>query len=126
MFYLVPTQRLDEAVAAMQKVDEMDPLSAQRLWFLGYCYYTSRQWDLTIEHCRHAIELDPDYYLAHQYLGFAYLQKGMFDEGIAACEDAAKSVGHSQWALAIRSIAYAKAGKTGEARRLLRELHDLA
>ncbi len=126
MFYLVPTQRLPEAIAAMQRVVELNPLSADRQWFLGYCFYVSRQWDSAIEHCRHAIELDPQYYLAHQYLGFTCLQTGKFQEGILACEAAAQAAGHSQWALAIRSIAHARGGNSNEGRKLLEELHELA
>ncbi len=126
MFYLVPTRRLNEGIAAMQKAVELDPLSAKQQWFLGYCHHASRQWDLAIDHCQRAVELDPNYYLAHQYLGFTYLQTGKFNEAIAACEAAAKAVGQSQWALAIPSVAYAKAGKIDQAQRLLKELHDLS
>ena len=124
--YLLPAHRLDEAVAVMQKAVVLDPLSSYLQNSLGIIYYAAREWDFAIEHCQRALEFDPHYYLAHQYIGFTYLEVGELDKGIEACNAAAKSVGQSQWALAIPGVAYAKAGKIGEAQRLLKELQDLS
>jgi tetratricopeptide (TPR) repeat protein len=72
------------------------------------------------------LELDPHYYLAHQYLGFACFQKGEIEEGIQACEMAAQAIGPGPWALAFRAIASAHSGKIDEVNLYLHELRKLS
>jgi len=123
---LLPTHRLDEAIAANHRAERLDPLSSWLPWSRGICYYVARKWDSAIENCKRALEIDPNAYAAYQFLGFTLLEMGKVDEGIAACEKAAKVVGQSQWALAIPGVAYAKAGRVEKAQRLLEELHVLS
>ena len=124
--YFAPQNRLDEAIALVQKAERLDPLSSWVQYIIGILHYANREWDLAIEHCQRALEFDPHYYLAHQYIGFSYLEVGTLDKAIEACEAAAKIVGQTQWALAIPGVAYAKAGKIDEAKKQLNELHDLS
>ena len=126
LYYLIPTRRFDEAIAALKRAVEVNPLSPYPQFVLGYAYYANRQWALAIEHFQRAIELDADYYFAHQYIGFTNLQTGKLDEGVAACETASKILGTGHWSLAIPCVAYAKSGKINEARRLLKELSNAA
>jgi TolB-like protein/Tfp pilus assembly protein PilF len=126
IWYLVPHKRNDEAFVAIKKGLDLDPLFPFFQIILAMYYYLTRQWDQALEQCRYALELHPDYYIAYQYLGFTYLQKGMNEEGIRFCKKAAEVVGKGQWNLTFPAIAYATAGQLDEANRLLRELHDLA
>ena len=124
LYYLLPMRRLDEAVAASRRAVELDPLSPAMQWRLGHGYFMSRQWDLTIEQCRNALELDPNYFLAHIQLGLAHVGKGEFEDAITACERGAQLAGRSPWALGILGHLYGLAGRTGEAQKVARELRD--
>jgi tetratricopeptide (TPR) repeat protein len=125
IWYLLPLKRYEQTLAALQKGIDLDPLSPFFQWLLAFFYYLTRQWDRALDQCRSVIEIDSNYYLAYQYLGFTCLEKGMFDEGIRYCEMAARAVGESPWALVFPEIAYARAGRTEESNRLLGELQEL-
>jgi Tfp pilus assembly protein PilF len=125
-YYLAPMRRLDEAIAASRRALELDPLSAFPQWRLGLRYHWTRQWDRAIAQFRNALELDPNYFWAHCLLGVAYASTGKFDEGIRALETAAALMGHMPFVLGCLAGAYALAGRTGETRKLLVELQDLA
>ena len=63
--YLDPMRRVDDAIAAFQRASEMDPLSPILQSRLGYNYCLKRDWDRAIEHCRAALELDPQGWALH-------------------------------------------------------------
>jgi len=124
--YITPMGRLNQAIEAMQKVLERDPLSLIAQGLLGFCNYFLRKWDDAILHWRSALDLDPQYYSAHVWLILNYIQKGMIDEGIQACETALSHWRDMNLAVGIIGLAFARAGRTAQARELLKELQDRA
>jgi serine/threonine protein kinase/Tfp pilus assembly protein PilF len=112
-FYLTPMRRLNDAIAAMKKVLEFDPLSEISHLFLGWFYSFIGQWDQSIGHFQNVLELDPNHYQAHRYLGLAFIENGMVDEGIRTYKSASEILGISP------ILAYAKAGKVQKALALL-------
>jgi serine/threonine-protein kinase len=125
-YYLVPMRRLDEAVAATRRTLQLDPLSPFLQFRLGYWYYLTRQWDSAIEQCRNAIELDSNYYPAHFVLGLIHLKLGRFDEAIRAFETVTRLAAQSPFALGFLGAAYAYAGRTGAAQKILGQLQEVA
>ncbi len=67
--------RLDEALAAIKRAEELDPLSLVTNTVLGYTLYLARHYDQAIEQERETLELDDNFALAHWVLGLAYEQK---------------------------------------------------
>ncbi len=67
---------VDEAVAAIKRARELDPLSLIINTYVGHILYWARQYDQAIEQHRKTIELDPNFGPAHLRLGMAYEQKG--------------------------------------------------
>jgi serine/threonine protein kinase/Tfp pilus assembly protein PilF len=115
--YLTPMRRLNEAIAAMRTVLELDPLSVVAHIFLGWFHWFIGELDDAIEHFRNALEIDPTYPRARMFLGQVLIKKGMVDEGIQAYDTDAKNIGVSP------VLAYAMAGQTQKARDLLEHLH---
>jgi serine/threonine-protein kinase len=89
-------------------------------------YYLARQYDLAIEQLRKTREMDPSFALTREYLGLAYLEKGMFKEAILNCEEAAAPVSASPYAIAALGYVYAVSGKKAEAQDVRDRLKKLS
>jgi eukaryotic-like serine/threonine-protein kinase len=117
-------ERYDEAIAAWQRARELDPLAHPL--DVASALLRAGRYDEAVRAASLGIELDPDYATGHATLGWAYVKKGMSDEGLAELEKAATlSPGNTLW-LAQLGQAYAVVGKAGQAREVLRQLEELA
>jgi len=65
------------AIKAMHTVVELDPRSDRVHFALGALYDESKDKDKTIEYMQKAIELNPDYAAALNYLGYTYADLGV-------------------------------------------------
>ena len=65
------------AISAMHTVVELDPKSDRVHFALGALYDESKDKDKTIEFMQKAIELNPDYAAALNYLGYTYADLGV-------------------------------------------------
>lgn len=121
--YLAAVARPAEAVAEIKHAEELDPLSLLTLTDAGWVFYLARQYDRAAEECRKAIELDPNFWYASTVLGLAYEKLGRFEDAIAVLEKAQR-LDKSPTILEMLGGAYAAAGKTAEARRVLAVLTE--
>jgi TolB-like protein len=125
-FYcLDPMKRVNEAVEAFLRAAQRDPLSPILQSRLGYNYLLKREWDRAIEHCRNALELDPQSW-AHMLLGACSFHMGKHDDAIRAMETLTQVTGRSAFALGGLGWVYALTGRPGEGLKLLEELRERA
>ncbi len=125
--YLSEVGRHTEAIAAMKRAQELDPLTLPIKQNLGLVYMQARQYDLVIEHARHLLDLTPNDAGTRAALGTAYVYQRRYDEGLAEIQKAIEKSGTVPEGLRGRlAWAYAAAGKRSEALRLLDELTGLA
>ena len=122
--YLSSLGRHQEAIAEIKRALELDPLSLPVNSVTGRVLYLARQYDEAIEQSRKTIEMDPRFATAYQNLGRSYEQKGMYAEAVATFQEWNKvAPGHG---LAFLGRAYALAGKTDEAQKILAQLKELS
>ena len=93
--FLSPQGRHDEAIAEIKRAQLLDPLSLIINAVAGDTYVKARQYDAAIDQLRKTIEMDKNFILAYRYLGNAYLEKGMYNEAIAAFQTADTLAGQS-------------------------------
>lgn len=117
--YLFELGRHNDALNEAQAAQKLDPLSLTTAVTVGWAYYYSRQYDRAIELCRNLIDLDANFFGAHDCLGSAYLNKGQFAEAIAECQRATSGAGHDAIRESSLGRAYALAGQTAQARQIL-------
>jgi tetratricopeptide (TPR) repeat protein len=117
--------RGDEAVAEAKRGLQIDPLSTGLNGNLGSVFVFTHQWDKAIEQLRTSIDLDPNYWFDHYYLGRAYEQKGRFPEAIAAFEQGISLGGVTEVWSSLGHV-YAVAGKREEAQKVLDHLKELS
>jgi TolB-like protein len=72
---LMPYNRIDEAVAEIERALELDPLAGLTRVWLGIMLLLAEDYDRAIEESRHLLELEPSSCWAHFIIGIAYRQK---------------------------------------------------
>lgn len=124
--FLTAMGRFDEAELAMRRAQELDPLSLIANAALGWVYYLAGDYQAAIEQCRHTLELDASFELAHYWIGLALEELGRLDEAVAAFERAVELSGGSDIIVAALARSHALGGRTTNALALVRRLQDRA
>jgi TolB-like protein/tetratricopeptide (TPR) repeat protein len=116
--YLTSVGRVEEAVAAIERAQELDPVSMRISADVGQAYNAARLPDRAIEQERKVLELDPNFRVAYWIRGLAYEQKGMLGEAVEQFREALKrSPGNPNY-LGALGHALALHGDAAEARRI--------
>ncbi len=123
--FLSTHERFDEALAQARRAQELDPLSVYVSSSLAKVYYNARQYDSALAGYRQTLELEPDSPRAQRGLGRVLLQQRRFDEAIAALREAVARESHSYF-ISDLGHAYAMAGRSDDARRMLAQLREVA
>jgi len=114
-----------EAIAEVQRAQQLDPLSPTISACLAYRYFYARQYQEAIRRLRETVSLFPEFARAHRWLGDTYMANGAHQEAIVAYQKAMSLSGASAAEVAALGQAYAKGGIRGyylwELRRLREE-----
>ena len=124
-WFLPIMDRGDEAVAEAKRGLQTDPLSTGLNGNLGSVFVFTHQWDKAIEQLRTSIDLDPNYWFDHYFLGRAYEKKGRFPEAIAAFKQGIALGGVTEVWSSLGHV-YAVAGKRDDAQKVLDHLKELS
>jgi TolB-like protein/DNA-binding winged helix-turn-helix (wHTH) protein/Tfp pilus assembly protein PilF len=119
-FYLQAMGRHQEALAAVHRAVELDPLSAWYICEEGRILYRARQYEKAVTRYQRALELDPGYVPALDRIADAYEQMGKYDEALAYAQKYLQATGDSRLGLALRARMYARMGRRREAVEALR------
>ncbi|HEX8493894.1 MAG TPA: protein kinase [Pyrinomonadaceae bacterium] len=121
--YLTGAQgRHAEAITEIECAQKLDPLSPVIASSASLIFFNARQYDRSMEELDKALEIDPNYFVAHQAYGWCYAMKGRYEEAIAAARKAVALSAHNPMALWSLGHALAAAGREPEARAVLREM----
>jgi serine/threonine protein kinase/tetratricopeptide (TPR) repeat protein len=120
--YLSGMGRHSEAIAAVKKARELDPLSPRINANVGFILYFARQNDAAIEELQKTLQMDTSSGAPYLYLGMAYLQEGKSQEAIVALEKNSR-ISDSPAADALDlAYGYAVAGRREDSLGLLRQV----
>jgi DNA-binding winged helix-turn-helix (wHTH) protein/tetratricopeptide (TPR) repeat protein len=127
--YLRDQGRLEEALAAIRRAQELDPLSLNIGSNLAYIHYLRRDYESVIAECGKVLETEPDYFQTLISLGMTYEQQQKHGEAIAALGKARERT-RGQTGVYLSTLetlghAYAAAGRLTEAAQILDELSSL-
>ena len=115
--------RFTEAIAVAEGARKLDPLSVNAQVALGSAYCAAGQYDRAIGELRRALESSPGNNRINFQLGITFVSMGRLDDGIRELELAARPArGHNSRLEAYLGYAYAAAGRTADARGVLKEL----
>jgi len=122
--FLMTMGRTEESLAEIKKALELDPLSLVINSTAAYMFYFARQYDRAINQCHKSLQMEPNFGIAHIFLGWAYEQKSMYEEAIAAFRKGAALLGGGPFN-ALLARTYALSGRIDETHELLKELNEL-
>src|SRR5262249_705962 len=112
------------ALVEMRKAQNLDPLSLVINADLAELLALAHSYDDAIQQSQRTLELDPQFGLAHNHLGQAYLQKHMINEATAELQKAVALSGGGATCMANLARGYVAAGRRGEAIGLLEDLRN--
>ncbi len=130
-YFLVELGRYDEALAAAERVMELEPDRAMGYMLVGYvCYRQGRlnRPDLlprAFEMEKRAVEVEPDNPIARTGFGVALVESGETDEGIAMLESAIAVGGRSPMAYFYLGVAHERREDLASAERAYRSAVDV-
>jgi serine/threonine-protein kinase len=87
--------RHDEALAAIERALELDPLSLVILTSVGNVHFFARRYEKAIRCYRHALDVDAEFFVALTDLARSLEHSGRIEEAVAAYEHAIRIAGDS-------------------------------
>jgi TolB-like protein/DNA-binding winged helix-turn-helix (wHTH) protein/Flp pilus assembly protein TadD len=118
--------RATEAIDEIRLAQHLDPASPLLATDAGLVLYSARQYRNAKKDCEKALELDPNYGLAHRTLGLINEEMGRHKEALAEFQQARGSLGDDPWMMAEIGRSYARAGNREQALQAMRELRQLS
>ena len=123
---LLDQGKTDQALAEMRKALQLDPLSAIIQVNIGFCLLNSGRYDEALVETDKTLKLSPDFPLAHVLRGDVFQLQKNFPEAVLEFEKVRNKTGDTPFALGGLGKAYACAGRTNEARKVLETLKSLS
>jgi adenylate cyclase len=124
--YLMSVGRNTESLRESLRALELNPLSLPINTHLAWHYLFAREYDEAIRQCKKVFDMDSRFPQAHDFIGLAYEQKGMYEEAIAEFRTALSYSGNSSHITAELGNTYAVSGNRGEALKIISYLNDRA
>ena len=126
--YLAIMGRVDEGLAEIRRAQELEPFSLFIHANVGTILCQGRRYGEAINHLNRVLEMNPNLDHARGLLGFAYAQKGMYEQAIAEFQkrNAPVSGGSASGGLAEPGATYALSGRRRDALKEIDKLLELS
>jgi TolB-like protein/DNA-binding winged helix-turn-helix (wHTH) protein/Tfp pilus assembly protein PilF len=118
-FALFGMGRGEEALAAMNRAKELDPVSPSVQTSLAWALFLLRKNEESAQECKRALELYPDFIPAHQLLGIVYGQMDNDNAALTEFSEAEALERDNPVTLILMTHELARTGKKTEAKQAL-------
>jgi Tfp pilus assembly protein PilF len=125
-WFLAPMGRGAEALTAARRGQQAAPLNSLGNFVVASVLVFTEQWDAAMKQLNSNIELDPNYWFNHCYLGRTYEAKGKMVEAIAEFQRALALDNENTEIWSGLGHAYALSGNRKEAEKVLAHLKELS
>ena len=116
--FLANSGHLDEGMNELKRAQELDPMSLIINTMMGWQYYLSRQYDLSVDQLRKVLDIDQKFAPARRILERVYSQMGKQKESVAEREKIVSLSGSPELAASIEED-FSKSGYNGVLRSWL-------
>jgi TolB-like protein/DNA-binding winged helix-turn-helix (wHTH) protein/Flp pilus assembly protein TadD len=121
---LSQTLRHNDAVAALRRARELDPLNATNHAISALVSLQARDYSGALEHAERATVVNPEFWIGQAQQAQAYAQLGRHDAALDAWTRAGRLAGGNHMTIAARGYLLATLGRDREAREVLRTLEQ--
>ncbi len=123
---LAATGKAGEAAEQMRHAQQLEPLAPVLDMQIAWTSYVARDFKRAEEESWKALAMEPRFAAAQLTLGLAYEQMSLHEEALVELENARVCSDNHPSAVAALGHAFASAGKTDEAARMLRQLEEIS
>jgi TolB-like protein/DNA-binding winged helix-turn-helix (wHTH) protein/Tfp pilus assembly protein PilF len=123
-YWLMAQGRPDESIAENGLARKADPLSIIIRTDAVDLLCAAGRFDEAIQKAREAMDLDPDFRLAHYFLGLAYAGKRMYPEALAEYQKGVAMDSKDAWSLSGLGWVYALMHDRAKAEEIIRRLRQ--
>ena len=123
---LLPHGRVEEALAEVEAIVPMDPLSPFVRWWCGAMAYLARQTERAMAEGRFIVRLDPNHFLGHWLVGMGLEQVGELEAAARTMERAIELSGGIPFTVGFGMVPIGRAGHHERVRGILKELDEAA
>jgi DNA-binding winged helix-turn-helix (wHTH) protein/Flp pilus assembly protein TadD len=120
--FLCRVERVSEAIVALKKAQELDPLSPINATWLAEILRYCGETEISIRLHRETLESFPDFFPAHYHLAFSYLDAGRLEEAESHSDKAAGLANENSLTLSLRGILQVARGNEAAVRETLHTL----
>ncbi len=125
-FYLTAIGRAEDADHENMLAKKLDPLSLSVNSQIAWSYYIARRYDDAVTQSRKLIDLEPNLYTSHLYLGLAYEGQKLYPQAIEEFQKANALSGGNPIVLGALGHTYAVSGNRAKANELIGQLDSIA
>ncbi|HET7840326.1 MAG TPA: winged helix-turn-helix domain-containing protein [Terriglobia bacterium] len=125
-FYLTAMGRADDADRENMLAKKLDPLSLSVNSQIAWSYYIARRYGDAVTQSQKLIDLEPNLYTSHLYLGLAYEGQKLYPQAIAEFQKANALSGGNPIILGALGHTYAVSGNRAKANELIAQLESIA
>jgi tetratricopeptide (TPR) repeat protein len=122
--YLRAIGRLDDGWREIKKAEELDPLSLIMINNIAEIEIDRHDLNAAARDCQRAIDLDPNFWAAHQTLGIVLVKQGRYDEALAEAQKSSQLSNRWNASLALLGHIYARMGRRSDAESVIKELES--
>jgi len=123
---LLWTGRFDEALEAIRRAEQVDPINLITLGLVGLNLFYARQYEKAEIQLKRTLEQEPRFPLAHLWLGDLYLTTGRYEDCLSAYQQLISITGRAPFSLHRLGMAHAAMEQWDEAEVILNEHLELA
>jgi eukaryotic-like serine/threonine-protein kinase len=120
--YLAALGRKEDSLSEMEKAQELDPLSLIISANIAWCQFLGRDFEKAIDQAKSTLTMDPNFAVAHEYLGQAYTEKKQYPEALAEFRKAMELANNDAGFQTDLAYGLAISGNREEAQKMLRAL----
>jgi DNA-binding winged helix-turn-helix (wHTH) protein/Tfp pilus assembly protein PilF len=121
-YLLLSSGNVPAGLDAMQRARALEPTSLAMNSTLSSYYYYAREYEKAVELGKAALELDPQFPIAHASLGLAHLATGNKQEALKQFGEAVQFSGEAPLMVAQLAYGLAESGESEKAHELVKQL----